>query len=117
VVRARDDLTPVWRALGDEVRRGILDALSDGEKTTTQIVTAMAREYPELSRFAVMKHLDVLRAAGLVLTRSEGVGGRRRINTLNVVPLHRIYARWVTKYQALWAGMVVDVAGEAEGRN
>jgi len=86
--RAKDDLTPVWRALGDDVRRGILDALCEGERTTTEIVTAMAREFPELSRFAVMKHLDVLRAAGLVLTRSEGP---RRKNAGNVVQPQRSY--------------------------
>mgnify|MGYP001349783068 CR=1 FL=1 len=110
--RGSDDLGPVFRALGDDTRRAILDVLADGPRTTTDIIRAVGETFPHMSRFAVMKHLDVLRAADLVLTRSEGA---RRINTINAVPLHRLYARWVTRYQALWAGTLLDVQGEAEG--
>jgi len=114
--RGSDDLGPVFRALGDDTRRAILDALAHGPKTTTEIIAAVgdraARcELPRLSRFAVMKHLDVLRAADLVLTRSEGA---RRINSINAVPLHRVYSRWVSRYEALWAEWMVGVKGEWE---
>ncbi len=54
---------------------------------------------PELSRFGVMKHLVVLRGAGLVQTREEG---RSVVNTLNVVPIRWIYERWVSDYEDLW---------------
>jgi len=47
-----------------------------------------------------MKHLNVLRAAGLVQTRQEG---RTVINTLNVIPIRLIYERWVSEYEDLWA--------------
>ena len=56
--------------------------------------------FPALSRFGVMKHLNVLRAAGLVQTRQEG---RTVINTLNVIPIRLIYERWVSEYEDLWA--------------
>jgi DNA-binding transcriptional ArsR family regulator len=46
-----------------------------------------------------MKHLSVLRDAGLVLTREEG---RQVLNILNVVPIRQIYERWVSDYQDLW---------------
>ena len=46
---------------------------------------------PELSRFAVMQHLDVLTAAGVVITRR----GRDRVNHFNPVPLREWYERWV----------------------
>ena len=54
---------------------------------------------PGLTRFGVMKHLAVLRQAGLVLTREEG---RQVVNTLHVVPIRLIYERWVSDYQDLW---------------
>jgi len=48
----------------------------------------------------VMKHIDVLRDAGLIHTREEG---RQRVNSLNAVPIHQIYERWVSHYQGFWA--------------
>ena len=75
-----EDLDQIWKALADETRRTILDFLRSGPKPTTAIV----EQFPDLSRFAVMKHLDVLRQAALVVTREEG---RQRINSLNAVPI------------------------------
>ena len=94
--RTRDDLDLVWKSLADPSRRAILDLLRDKPRTTTEIVD----EIPQLSRFGVMKHLAVLRGAGLVLTREEG---RQVINMLNVIPIRLIYERWVSGYQDHWA--------------
>ncbi len=91
-----NDLDPVWKALSDPTRRAILDLLHAGPRKTTEIVEA----FPHLTRFGVMKHLDVLRDAGLVLTREEG---RQRVNSLNAVPIRQIYERWVSRYQEFWA--------------
>jgi DNA-binding transcriptional ArsR family regulator len=102
-----DDLDEVWRALADRTRRAILDLLREGPRTTTQIVEA----FPHLTRFAVMKHMDVLRAAGLIHTREEG---RQRINTLNVVPIRQIYERWVGRFEELWSSYLLRVKEEAE---
>jgi DNA-binding transcriptional ArsR family regulator/uncharacterized protein YndB with AHSA1/START domain len=78
----------LWRALGSPWRRGLLDLLRAGPLTTG----ALARSMPELSRFAVMQHLNVLVDAGLVLVERRG---RERVNYLNPVPLRRWYERWV----------------------
>jgi DNA-binding transcriptional ArsR family regulator len=91
-----DDLDRVWKALSDPTRRRILDLLRRMPRTTTDIVERV----PDLSRFGVMKHLAVLREAGLVQTREEG---RTIINSLNVIPIRLIYERWVSDYQDLWA--------------
>jgi DNA-binding transcriptional ArsR family regulator len=91
-----DDLDPVWKALADPTRRSILDLLRQKPRTTTEIVERI----PSISRFGVMKHLAVLRAAGLVQAREEG---RSVVNSLNVVPIRLIYERWVSDYQDLWA--------------
>src|SRR5262245_2301693 len=101
------ELDAIWKALADETRRTILDFLRSGPKPTTAIV----EQFPDLSRFAVMKHLDVLRQAALVVTREEG---RQRINSLNAVPIRMIYERWVSNYQDLWAGTLLRVKEAAE---
>lgn len=97
----------VWKALADETRRSILDFVRDGPRTTTEIV----ERFPELSRFGVMKHLDVLREASLIVTREQG---RQRINSLNVVPIQQIYERWVSKYEGLWASTLLQIKDDAE---
>ena len=78
----------VWRALADPTRRRILDLLRDGPQTTGALCAA----FPEVTRFSVMKHLDVLSAADLVVIRRRG---RERWNHLNGVPLRQAYERWM----------------------
>ena len=101
------DLDHIWKALADATRREILDLLRDGPRQTTEIV----EEFPELSRFGVMKHLDGLREAGLVHTRAEG---RRRINSLNVAPIRQLMERWISKYEAYWTNTLLRVREAAE---
>jgi len=97
-----DELDAVWKALADPTRRAILDLLREGARPTTAIVEA----FPHLTRFGVMKHLDVLREAGLVNTREEG---RQRMNSLNAVPIRRIYERWVGRYAEFWTDKLLRV--------
>ena len=101
------DLDYIWKALSDPTRREILDLLRDGPRQTTEIVD----RFPQLSRFGVMKHLDVLRDAGLVNTRHEG---RRRINSLNAAPIRDILERWIGKYEAYWSNTLLRVKEAAE---
>src|SRR5207302_3504762 len=63
-----ESLDQVWKALSDPTRRAILDFLRDRSRMTTEIVES----FPHLSRFGVMKHLEVLRQAQLVSTREAG---------------------------------------------
>ncbi len=102
-----DDSDAVWKALADPTRREILDLLRDGPRQTTDIVAS----FPQLSRFGVMKHMDVLREAGLIDTRSEG---RRRISSLNVAPLRDVIERWIGKYEGYWANTLLRVRDSAE---
>ena len=104
---ANDALDPVWKALSDSTRRSILDLLRDGPKRTTDIVNA----FPALSRFGVMKHLDVLKEAQLVIAERDG---RTVINRLNAVPLRRIYERWVSQFEDLWASQLLRIQEFAE---
>jgi len=102
-----DELDKVWKALSDATRRSILDLLRGGPKTTTEIVA----EFPDMTRFAVMKHMDVLRDADLVITRSEG---RRRVNSLNAVPIRRIYERWMGPFSELWSSTLLRLKDDLE---
>ena len=105
----QDDLDAVWKALSDNTRRSILDLLRQGPRTTTGIVEA----FPHLSRFGVMKHIDVLRDAGLIDTREES---RQRINSLNVVPIRQIYERWVGRFEELWTSHLLRIKEDAEAQ-
>ena len=105
--RRRFTDSEVWAALADPSRRAILDLLRDGPRTTGQI----ASRFPS-TRFAVMKHLRVLEAAGLVVIRRQG---RERWNHLNAIPLQQVYDRWVTPYRALWAPRLTTLKSQLEG--
>jgi DNA-binding transcriptional ArsR family regulator len=105
-----DQLDPVWKALSDPTRRAILDFLRDRSRTTTEVVES----FPHLSRFGVMKHLEVLRQAQLVRTREAG---RQRMNSLNVVPIRQIYERWVGPFQELWSGELLQIKAIAEKKH
>ncbi len=102
-----EELDPVWKALADPTRRGILDLLRVRPRTTTELVES----FPKLSRFGVMKHIEVLREAQLVQTRESG---RYRVNSLNAVPIRQIYERWVSRYEEVWADHLLRLKEVAE---
>ena len=83
-----DHPADLWRALASPWRRRLMDLLRSGPRSTGDLAGAV----PELSRFAVMQHLEVLTTAGLVLVERRG---RHRLNHLNPVPLRAWYERWV----------------------
>jgi DNA-binding transcriptional ArsR family regulator len=78
----------IWHALADPTRRGLIDRLAAGPRTTSELCAG----WP-MSRFGVMKHLGVLERAGVVTTRRQG---RIRLNYLNVAPLHAVQSRWLS---------------------
>ena len=93
--------------MADPGRRRILDLLAERERTTGELSAA----FPKLSRFAVMKHLRVLHAAGLIIIRREG---RVRWNALNPVPLREVFRKWVGKYESMWSDVMLDIRDAAE---
>jgi DNA-binding transcriptional ArsR family regulator/uncharacterized protein YndB with AHSA1/START domain len=103
--RAEDDGT-VWRALADPTRRRLLDLLRDGPRTTGDLAATF-----DVTRFAVMQHLEVLAAAGLVRAERRG---RERWNHLNPVPLRAAYERWMAPYAESAAVSVLRLKAAAE---
>jgi DNA-binding transcriptional ArsR family regulator len=69
----------VFEALGEPVRRHILELLAVGEQPAGAVVAALQALAP-ISQPAVSQHLKVLREAGLVNARADGA---RRLYALD----------------------------------
>lgn len=100
----------VFKALSDPRRRSILDYLKGKSRTTGEII----KLFPDLSRFGVMKHIDVLRDAGLIIVRAEG---KKRFNALNPIPIREMYERWIEPFSEYWSISLLDVRRIAETKN
>ena len=99
---SNDEEDRVFRALGNRVRRRMLDRLKDNPATTG----ALCEAFPELDRCTVMQHLRVLEEAGLVIARREG---RERWNHLNAIPIAALHERWIGSYAAYAADKLLQL--------
>ena len=88
----------VFKALADPTRRAILDELLErnGQTLFELCVRLTMKHGLASSRQAVSQHLDVLEAAGLVVTRREG---RYKFHEFDSTPLRAITERWTTMDQ------------------
>ena len=96
-----------WKALSDPTRRRILDLLS----VAPLITGGVAAEF-DISRIAVMKHLEVLANAGLVLSRKRG---RERWHYVNLAPVMRLHQRWARPAAAEMASSLLQFKDAIEG--
>lgn len=78
----------IYKAIADETRRSLLDALrqEDGQ-TLTDLESRLG-----MTRFGVSKHLKILEAAGLITTHKSG---RFKYHYLNAAPLQQVIDRWI----------------------
>jgi DNA-binding transcriptional ArsR family regulator len=83
----------VLRALADEHRRTLLEALAAGSATAGELAALLPIARPGVSR-----HLRVLREAELVEFRQEA---QRRVYDLRPEPLAEV-DEWLGQYRALW---------------
>ena len=88
-----DAFDRIFKALGHQVRRQILDDLRDQPLTTG----TLCGHFPDLDRCTVMQHLKVLEEAELVIVERRG---RERWNYLNPLPIHDIHERWIGPHAA-----------------
>lgn len=91
------------RALADESRRTLLEALAVGSATAGELAALLPIARPGVSR-----HLRVLREAGLVEVRQES---QRRVYSLRPEPLAEI-DDWLGRYRALWEQRLVALHTE-----
>ena len=102
-----DDYDRIFKALGHQVRRQILDDLRDQPLTTGTLVA----HFPEIDRCTVMQHLKVLEDAELVVPVRKG---RERWNHLNVAPIQEIHERWIGPHAATSAAGLAKLKREVE---
>lgn len=81
-------------ALADPTRRRIVELLARRDRTAGEIVDEF-----DMSAPAISQHLNVLREAGLVVTRAEG---QQRIQSLNPAGLDEI-GTWLEKTRGFWS--------------
>jgi DNA-binding transcriptional ArsR family regulator len=81
-------------AIADPTRRRIVELLAERERTTGELVNEF-----DVSAPAISQHLNVLREAGLVVTRAEG---QSRIQSLNPKGFDELEA-WLEKTRSIWS--------------
>lgn len=103
------DTDRVIAAIADPTRRRLLDALraEDGQR-----IGRLTERVAPLGRHAVLKHVGVLEAAGLVVTRK--VGRERRCH-LNAVPIVQLAERWIDDFGARAGAGLTALKTELEG--
>jgi DNA-binding transcriptional ArsR family regulator len=89
-------MVDVFRALDDATRRLVLDELSERDgQTLFEICSVLTTQHGlSLTRQAISQHLNVLEAAGLVVTERRG---RSKFHYFNPGPLAEITRRWPTR--------------------
>ncbi len=91
-------MSDVYRALADPTRRAILDELARRhDQTLFELCARLATGHAvSSSRQAVSQHVDVLVAAGVVVTRREG---RYKFHRLDPRPLEHLADRWIRRQE------------------
>jgi DNA-binding transcriptional ArsR family regulator len=106
----RNRIDGVFRALADPSRRVILERLSRGPASVSQLARPLPMSLP-----AVVQHLQVLEASGLV--RSEKAG---RVRTCRIEPAAlRTAEAWIVERQKAWErrlDRLGDFLAEQEGQ-
>ncbi len=88
-----EELGRTFHALADASRRGMVDRLSRGPLSVSELAEPLDMALP-----SVLKHLAVLEAGGLV--RSEKTG-RVRTYRIDTAALARV-EQWVTQRRSSW---------------
>lgn len=108
------DLDRVFSALSDPTRRAMIAQLGDHDGLS---VSELGEPF-DMTLPAILKHLTVLEAAGLV-TRAKS--GRTVTCRLTAEPMEAAVA-WLNRYEAFWSGQLdrltafVEKDGGAEPR-
>jgi DNA-binding transcriptional ArsR family regulator len=83
----------MFQALADPSRRGMVDRLCRGPASVSELARPLA-----MSLAAVVQHLQVLEASGLISSRKVG-----RVRTCSIEPAALGAAEgWITQRRAMW---------------
>src|SRR2546427_81636 len=93
MAQRKPSIDRIFQALGDRTRRAILDKLSKGPVSVSQLAEPL-----NVTLAAVMQHLDVLEDSGLVATEKVG-----RVRTCRIEPGGLSAAeQWIRDRRTLW---------------
>lgn len=87
-----DTLDTVFQALADPTRRGMVERLSRGPASVSELAEPF-----DMTMSAVVQHLAVLEGSGLVTSRKVG-----RVRTCQVGPALNFAERWITERRQTW---------------
>lgn len=99
------DVDAIFAALGNPVRRRVVELLVDGPRTAGDL----AKEF-DLSRSAVSEHLGVLRKASVVI---EETRGRERHYSISLDSLTAV-DDWLHPLERHWRSRLADLAALVE---
>ena len=103
-------LDRAYQALGDNTRRAIVERLTQGSATVSELARPLPMSLP-----AVMLHLKVLEESGLVTSQKLG-----RVRTCQVDPKMLSQAeRWITERRQMWErnlDRLGEFLGEGDGQ-
>jgi len=93
LLKANVNIDRVFHALADSTRRAIIERLSEGPASVSQLATPLA-----ITLAAVVQHLQILEESGLVRTQKLG-----RVRTCRMEPKGLTVAeRWINDRRSLW---------------
>jgi DNA-binding transcriptional ArsR family regulator len=93
VPRKNSNVNRVFHALGDPMRRAIVEKLSDGPLSVSRLAQPLA-----ITLAAVVQHLQVLEESGLVRTEKTG-----RVRTCRMEPAGLSVAeQWIVDRRTIW---------------
>lgn len=95
-------LDAVFLSLASTSRRQMLDIIRLMPGCTVGYVA----DHFEMSRIGVLKHLNMLEDAGLIISDKQG---RDRSLFMNAAPLQLIHERWSDNYAEFWAGRLTQL--------
>jgi DNA-binding transcriptional ArsR family regulator len=93
MLKQKDPLDLAFQALADPSRRVMVDRLTRGPASVSQLAEPLAMSLP-----AVYQHLQVLEASGLVRTEKAG-----RVRTCSIEPAAlRSAEQWISDRRTTW---------------
>ena len=87
------DVDAVFRALADPTRRRVVERLSEGQASVSELAAPFDMALPSF-----LQHLGVLESSGLVSSHKTG-----RVRTYSLAPQRLQEAEtWLTRQRSLW---------------
>jgi len=91
--RPKPELDRIFHALGDPTRRAIVERLSRGPISVSSLAQPLS-----ITLAAVVQHLQILEACGLVNTEKVG-----RVRTCSIEPAGLSVAeKWIKERRSIW---------------